>query len=190
MTKKQTTLSSQLREMDMTAATLVAEVSSFAPGRTNWTEFRVWYQPEHENAPFIGEQVGETTVPGQKRFVRRACNTTIQRLLKWFPENALSDDLEADCLQWAEVFGPSLSNRSKALRGYRGSWELAAAMRWLYPESAPTDWPALLESDFRVTPATTIAELRDNNGAGRTWVRVLVSALRHFDRDAFHAARS
>ncbi|MES2903298.1 MAG: hypothetical protein V4696_03855 [Pseudomonadota bacterium] len=94
-----------LDDLDLGAAAVVAAASSYREGKRNWTVLTIYVTPSKEaGLSYIAEIVGESTVTGHARRQRRKAFDTVAAALKWraFEDSALYDQLRDRALEAME----------------------------------------------------------------------------------------
>lgn len=190
-------------EIDVSGADVVAFVSSDRPGVQQWTELAIFYLPGADGRCFVARTEGLSRVEGQTTRRRAIYVGSMDRALGFFDAGDLANSVYIQAGDWLERNGHSIGNdiaaaqaaergrkvHAGAPRGYTGS-TLLGAVAWLYGD-AQAGKAARLAEDFGV-PRRTVAHALDQEQGGSDltgWSRAFVSALMHFDRDAFHAMK-
>lgn len=191
-------------DIDTSAGELVAFVSTERPDASRWTELSVIYLPEASGRCFVAEVTGRSRVDGEAVRRRPIYVGSLERALKLFDEDSeATHALRLAAEDWMErnadrpkqdVLRLRQAERGDApagTEGFSGQDGLDGALSWLYPDGPSAGRAQRLETDFGV-PRRTVDNALSQEGKGEQltgWARAFLSALRWFDRAAFHRSK-
>lgn len=186
-------------EVNIAEGETVAFVSTKREGADRWTELLVTYLPDASGRCFVADIVGQSTRPGDVIRRKRIYVGSLARALRHFETDSdATDSIIAQAEDWeernrerikADILKQRQLEKAPASQPYLGS-TLLGAVQWLYG-SAQAGMAQRLADDFGV-PRRTVADALDKEQGGQAlsgWAKAFVSAMRYFDRAAFHAAK-
>lgn len=180
-------------EINLDGHEVVARASGEKPSSIRWTVLSIYAVKGRPiqgiTDPFVTEIIGETTVTGEARRVRRAAFATLSAALQWRAFNQTSfiyTELLSEARTWAERKGEQLESP------FTGD-TFREALTWLYGDEIDVavtrfvaDWGTEIDGKADVFE---VIDREDDDGMPG-WAETFVRAMRHFNRESFHAARA
>jgi hypothetical protein len=90
--------------IDVGAGRLVAFASSEGPGRSRWSELRVWHVPLARR-PWVSEARACSDLPGEQPRANRMASADLERALRLFDDTELGTIVKETAREWASEEG-------------------------------------------------------------------------------------